>query len=116
MQRFAELFTKLDETTKTTVKVAALADYFAKVEDYGSEGKNYERMARLSQYKGRMPKVFSSYEKAIEAFEKLNDAKALASAHQRLGAVYQDHIVLVSILNLDLIRQKLMLLSKCLLL
>ncbi|MEO0724244.1 MAG: ATP-dependent DNA ligase [Bacteroidota bacterium] len=33
MQRFAELFTQLDETTKTTVKVAALADYFAKVDD-----------------------------------------------------------------------------------
>ena len=33
MQRFAELFTRLDETTKTTVKVAALADYFAKVDD-----------------------------------------------------------------------------------
>lgn len=33
MQRFAELFTRLDETTKTTVKVAALADYFEQVDD-----------------------------------------------------------------------------------
>lgn len=33
MQRFAELFTRLDETTKTTVKVAALSDYFEKVDD-----------------------------------------------------------------------------------
>lgn len=33
MQRFAELFTRLDETTKTTVKVAALSAYFEQVDD-----------------------------------------------------------------------------------
>ncbi|MEM1342109.1 MAG: ATP-dependent DNA ligase, partial [Pseudomonadota bacterium] len=28
MKRFAELFTRLDQTTKTSVKTAALAEYF----------------------------------------------------------------------------------------
>ena len=32
MQLFTELFTQLDATTKTTVKVKALADYFAKAD------------------------------------------------------------------------------------
>lgn len=29
MKRFATLFNAIDQSTKTTVKVAALADYFA---------------------------------------------------------------------------------------
>jgi DNA ligase-1 len=33
MKQFAQLFTQLDQTTKTTVKVATLADYFARVDD-----------------------------------------------------------------------------------
>ncbi|MEM1216089.1 MAG: ATP-dependent DNA ligase [Bacteroidota bacterium] len=33
MRNFAQLFTELDQTTKTNTKVAALADYFAKADD-----------------------------------------------------------------------------------
>ena len=33
MQQFAHLFTRLDQTTKTNAKVAALADYFREAED-----------------------------------------------------------------------------------
>jgi len=32
MKDFADLFTRLDQTTKTTVKVAAMADYFRSAE------------------------------------------------------------------------------------
>jgi DNA ligase 1 len=49
LRRFADLFTRLDQTTKTTVKVAALADYFrAAPED--------DRLWTVALLSGRRPR------------------------------------------------------------
>lgn len=49
MKRFANLFTSLDQTTKTTVKVAALADYF-------TEAPEDDRLWTIAILSGRRPK------------------------------------------------------------
>ncbi len=49
MRRFAQLFTALDQTTKTTVKVAALAEYFR-------EAPEDDRLWTIALLSGRRPK------------------------------------------------------------
>ena len=49
MNRFAALFTALDQTTKTNAKVAALADYFADAPDN-------DRLWTIALLSGRRPK------------------------------------------------------------
>ncbi|MDF0600399.1 ATP-dependent DNA ligase [Psychromarinibacter sp. C21-152] len=49
MKRFAALFTRLDQTTRTTAKVAALADYF-------SEAPEPDRLWTIALLSGRRPK------------------------------------------------------------
>ena len=49
MKRFAELFAAIDQSTKTTVKVAALADYFSAADDL-------DRLWTVALFSGRRPK------------------------------------------------------------
>jgi DNA ligase 1 len=49
LRRFADLFTRLDQTTKTTVKVAALADYFR-------EAPQDDRLWTVALLSGRRPR------------------------------------------------------------
>ncbi|KKL27110.1 hypothetical protein LCGC14_2388450, partial [marine sediment metagenome] len=49
MKRFAALFTKLDQTTKTTLKVDALAQYF-------TEAPEQDRLWTIALLSGRRPK------------------------------------------------------------
>ena len=49
MRRFAELFTRLDQTTKTSLKVAALADYFR-------EAPEEDRLWTVALLSGRRPR------------------------------------------------------------
>ncbi|WP_299862962.1 ATP-dependent DNA ligase [uncultured Roseobacter sp.] len=49
MKRFAALFNAIDQSTKTTVKVSALADYFAEAPDM-------DRMWTMALFSGRRPK------------------------------------------------------------
>lgn len=49
MNRFAALFNAIDQSTKTTVKVAALADYF-------SDAPDQDRMWTIALFSGRRPK------------------------------------------------------------
>ena len=49
MKRFAKLFTTIDQSTKTTVKVAALADYFSAAPDD-------DRLWTIALFSGRRPK------------------------------------------------------------
>ncbi len=49
MQRFSDLFTALDQTTRTTVKVAALAEYFREAPDE-------DRLWTIALLSGRRPK------------------------------------------------------------
>jgi DNA ligase-1 len=49
LRRFADLFTQLDQTTKTTVKVAALADYFR-------EAPEEDRLWTVALLSGRRPR------------------------------------------------------------
>ncbi|MEL7222253.1 MAG: ATP-dependent DNA ligase, partial [Bacteroidota bacterium] len=49
MKHFAQLFTALDQTTKTNTKVAALVDYFAEVDDK-------DRLWAIAILSGRRPK------------------------------------------------------------
>lgn len=49
MKRFATLFNAIDQSTKTTVKVAALADYFAHADDV-------DRLWTIALFSGRRPK------------------------------------------------------------
>ncbi|GFE63587.1 ATP-dependent DNA ligase [Litoreibacter roseus] len=49
MKRFAQLFTALDQTTKTNAKVAALADYFAAASDE-------DKLWTIALLSGRRPK------------------------------------------------------------
>jgi DNA ligase 1 len=49
MKRFAELFTAIDQSNKTTVKVAALADYFREADDR-------DRLWTIALFSGRRPK------------------------------------------------------------
>ncbi len=49
MKRFAALFAAIDQSTKTTVKVAALADYF-------SEADPVDRLWTIALFSGRRPK------------------------------------------------------------
>ncbi|MCV3272637.1 ATP-dependent DNA ligase [Roseobacter sinensis] len=49
MKRFAALFNAIDQSTKTTVKVAALADYFGAAPDT-------DRMWTIALFSGRRPK------------------------------------------------------------
>jgi DNA ligase-1 len=49
MKRFATLFNAIDQSTKTTVKVAALADYFAQADDL-------DRLWTVALFSGRRPK------------------------------------------------------------
>ncbi len=49
MKRFAALFTELDQTTKTTVKVAALARYF-------TEAPEADRLWTIALLSGRRPR------------------------------------------------------------
>ncbi|MGZ2258445.1 ATP-dependent DNA ligase [Roseobacter sp. A03A-229] len=49
MKRFAALFSAIDQSTKTTVKVAALADYFADAPDD-------DRLWTIALFSGRRPK------------------------------------------------------------
>ncbi|MDW4496989.1 ATP-dependent DNA ligase [Sulfitobacter sp. D35] len=49
MQRFAALFTAVDQSTKTNVKVAALADYF-------SEAPEKDRIWTIALFSGRRPR------------------------------------------------------------
>lgn len=49
MKDFAQLFTRIDESTKTTVKVAALADYFASATDD-------DKLWTIALFTGRRPK------------------------------------------------------------
>ena len=49
MKDFAQLFTRVDETTKTTVKVAALADYFREAPDD-------DKLWTVALFSGRRPK------------------------------------------------------------
>jgi len=49
MKRFAALFNAIDQSTKTTVKVAALADYFASAPDD-------DRLWTIALFSGRRPK------------------------------------------------------------
>lgn len=49
MKRFAALFNAIDQSTKTTVKVAALADYF-------SEAPEQDRIWTIAIFSGRRPK------------------------------------------------------------
>ncbi len=49
MKRFATLFNAIDQSTKTTVKVAALAAYFSDAEDM-------DRMWTIALFSGRRPK------------------------------------------------------------
>ncbi len=49
MKRFADLFTALDQTTKTNAKVAALADYFAEAPDD-------DRLWTIALLSGRRPR------------------------------------------------------------
>ena len=49
MNRFAALFATIDQSTKTTVKVAALADYFR-------EAPEEDRLWTIALFSGRRPK------------------------------------------------------------
>ena len=49
MKRFAQLFNAIDQSTKTTVKVAALADYFA-------EATGEDKLWTVALFSGRRPK------------------------------------------------------------
>ena len=49
MKRFAQLFTRIDQTTKTNTKVAALADYLA-------EAPEDDRLWTVALFSGRRPK------------------------------------------------------------
>lgn len=49
MKRFADLFTRLDQTTRTTLKVAALAEYF-------TEAPDADRLWTVALLSGRRPK------------------------------------------------------------
>ena len=49
MKRFAELFQRIDQTTKTSLKVNALADYF-------SEAPETDRLWTIALFSGRRPK------------------------------------------------------------
>ena len=49
MKDFADLFTRLDQTTKTTVKVAAMADYFRAASDA-------DKLWTIALFSGRRPK------------------------------------------------------------
>ena len=49
MKRFAALFNAIDQSTKTTVKVAALADYFSAAPDD-------DRLWTIALFSGRRPK------------------------------------------------------------
>jgi ATP-dependent DNA ligase len=49
MKQFADLFTAIDQSTKTTVKVAALADYFASAPES-------DRVWTIAIFSGRRPK------------------------------------------------------------
>ncbi len=49
MKDFAQLFTRVDESTKTTVKVAALADFFATADDP-------DKLWTIALFTGRRPK------------------------------------------------------------
>ncbi len=49
MKRFAELFTAIDQSNKTTVKVAALAEYFAQADEQ-------DRLWTIALFSGRRPK------------------------------------------------------------
>ena len=49
MKRFAKLFTAIDQSNKTNVKVAALADYF-------SEAADEDRLWTIALFSGRRPK------------------------------------------------------------
>ena len=49
MKRFAELFAAIDQSTKTTVKVAALADYF-------SDAPEADKLWTVALFSGRRPK------------------------------------------------------------
>ncbi len=49
MKRFAALFNAIDQSTKTTVKVAALADYFTDADDM-------DRLWTIALFSGRRPK------------------------------------------------------------
>ncbi|MEM6305639.1 MAG: ATP-dependent DNA ligase [Pseudomonadota bacterium] len=49
MKRFAQLFEAIDQSTKTTVKVSALADYFADADDE-------DRLWTVALFSGRRPK------------------------------------------------------------
>ena len=49
MKHFATLFAAIDQSTKTTVKVAALAEYFAKADDM-------DRLWTIALFSGRRPK------------------------------------------------------------
>ncbi|XDA96877.1 ATP-dependent DNA ligase [Sulfitobacter sp. LCG007] len=49
MQRFAKLFSAIDQSTKTTVKVAALADYFAAAPEA-------DRIWTIALFSGRRPR------------------------------------------------------------
>lgn len=49
MKQFAELFTAIDQSNKTTVKVAALADYF-------SNAAEQDRLWTIALFSGRRPK------------------------------------------------------------
>lgn len=49
MKRFAELFTQIDQTTKTTPKVAALADYFATAPED-------DKLWTIALFSGRRPR------------------------------------------------------------
>ena len=49
MKRFAALYARVDETTKTTVKTAALADYFREAEEA-------DKLWTIALFTGRRPK------------------------------------------------------------
>lgn len=57
MKRFAELYTTLDETTRTNAKVAALADYFAHADPADAAWAIYFLVGRRPRQAVAMPKL-----------------------------------------------------------